>query len=93
MQHKFDSNSFKIRSRIGQKSIADVVNNEKSEIVDFLHPSLAKSLFLESEQSQNGASMTPRDGFIAIESGDKEAMPFRERLETFLKLEPSRGGR
>ena len=41
-------------AKIDQKSSSDDVKNEKSENVDFLHPSLAKSLFFGSHEGQDG---------------------------------------
>ena len=41
--------------KINQKSNLDDDKNEESEKVDFLHPSLAKSLFLSSYGGQDRA--------------------------------------
>ena len=41
------------------KSRPDVVENEKREIINFVYPSLPKSLLLAGNGCQDGASMTP----------------------------------
>ena len=41
-------------AKIDEKSIMVVVKNKKSENVDFLHLSLAKSMFLEPNGSRDG---------------------------------------
>ena len=64
-------------AKIDQKSSSEPVQNEKREVVDFLHPSLAKSLFLGSNGSQDGGR---KSSFIAIENDDRKAMLFREGL-------------
>ena len=43
---------------MNKNSSSDCFENEKSEIIDFVHPSLAKSLFLSSHGNTYGASMT-----------------------------------
>ena len=52
-------------ARIDQKLSSDDVTNEKSEKVDFVHPSLAKSLLLGSCQAQNRASMRAINEFYS----------------------------
>ena len=44
-------------ARIDQKLSSDDVTNEKSEKVDFVHPSLAKSLLLRSYEGHDRAPM------------------------------------
>ena len=44
-------------TKIDQKSSSDDVKNEKSENVDFVHPSHAKSMFLGPNRTQDGAQM------------------------------------
>ena len=49
--------------QIDPKSSSDVVKNEKNEMIDFVDPSLAKSLLLAADGGQDGASMTPGSDF------------------------------
>ena len=60
-------------------------------MIDFLHPSFAKSLFLAS----NGAKMEPQwhleTIFAAIGNYVTKALLFREVLKTFLHLEATVG--
>ena len=49
--------------KINEKLSLEDNKNEESEKVDFLHPSLAKSLFLGSHEGQDGASMTLGNDF------------------------------
>ena len=44
---------------MNQKSDSDIVEHEKRENLNFVYPSLAKSLFLSPNGCQDGASMTP----------------------------------
>ena len=53
-------------AKINQKSSSDDVRNEKSENVDFVHPSLAKSLFLDPNGAQDGAQMGSRINFFMM---------------------------
>ena len=52
-------------ARRNEKPSSDGFKNEKSEIVDFLYPSHAKSPFLNCNGSQDGASMTPKFDFYS----------------------------
>ena len=49
--------------KIQQKSNLDDNKNEESEKVDFLHPSLAKSLFFDPSGGQDGGSTAPGNDF------------------------------
>ena len=51
--------------KIDQKSSLEDVKNEESEKVDFLHPSLAKSLFLGSYGGQDRAPMRAMSEFYS----------------------------
>ena len=48
---------------MAQKSILVAVRNEKRENLDFLHPSLAKSLFLGSDERQDEGKKLTRNDF------------------------------
>ena len=52
-------------AKTDQKTSSDVVKNEKSESVDFLHPSVAKSVFLVPNGRQYGALLTPGNDFLS----------------------------
>ena len=52
-------------AKIEQKSILVAVENEKRENVDFLHPSLAKSLLLGSNGGRDGAPKWLRNDFLS----------------------------
>ena len=52
-------------ARIDQKLSSDDVTNEKSEKVDFVHPSLAKSLLLGSCQAQQRVPMITINEFYS----------------------------
>ena len=53
-----------MEAKIGQKSILVVVKTKKSENVDFVHPSLAKSLFLGSQEGQDEGKKWLRNDFL-----------------------------
>ena len=48
-------------TQIDLKSSSDDIKNDKSENVDFVDPSLAKSMFLGSNGNQNGGQMRKID--------------------------------
>ena len=52
-------------AKIEQKSLLVLVKTKKSENVDFVDPSLAKSLFLVPRGSQDGAPMRYRIDFCS----------------------------
>ena len=52
-------------AKIDQKSSSDDVKNEKSENVDFVDPSHAKSMFLDPNGGQDGAQMRSKIDFYS----------------------------
>ena len=52
-------------AKMAQKSILVAVKNEKHENVDFLHPSLAKSLILGSHGGRESVPKSLRNDFLS----------------------------
>ena len=53
-------------AKIGKKMILVVVKTKKSENVNFVHPSLAKSLFLGSQEGQDEWENPTRSDFLSV---------------------------
>ena len=83
MAPKADSKEVKV----DQNSSSDVVKNPKSEFLNFLHPSPARSKFLGPMEAKMKLQRRQETVFAAIEKDDIKAMLFTELLETMLFTE------